>query len=86
MPVLLLLTHVDKVCEPVKTDKRLMFHSRTVHKLVNTAATRYGLTPYCILPLVNYTEEQVVNPAMNILVLRAVLKILQVASNVSMTQ
>ncbi len=68
------------MCQHVKQDKRLIFHSPTVKELVRKTSHATGLTEMWILPFVNYTGEQgTVNEAIDRLALRSLLTLLNFA-------
>lgn len=84
---MILLTQVDEMCKYVKWDKRMVFRSPKVKKLVSITQRITGLTEPDILPFVSYaTEHACVNPAIDLLALRSMLALLHFASNVITTQ
>ncbi len=80
------MTKVDEMCEWVRDDKRLVFHSGTVERLVTRAAHATGLTEMCILPFVSYTYQHTVNPAIDRLALSTMLSLLRVVTDFIDTQ
>ncbi len=83
---MIFLTKVDAMCRHVEKDKRLVFHSPTVKELVQKTAFATGLTEMCVMPFVSYTKEHTCDNAIDVLALRSMVHVLNIAHDFMSTQ
>jgi hypothetical protein len=67
----MILTHVDLICNEVRTDETKMFKSREVHETVNLASEQFGIEKASIHPVVNYVGDFNIRPERNVPILLA---------------
>ncbi|XP_066532489.1 interferon-induced protein 44-like isoform X2 [Hoplias malabaricus] len=77
IPQLILLTHVDQVCDAVKEDVKNVYSSRTLREKMQKAAELVGLPLSYVLPVKNYISMLSVDRSTDILLLSVVNSVLQ---------
>lgn len=81
VPTVLILTKIDELCEEVKKDITRTYHSRKVRDVVQKAKELFGVLEMNIFPVKNYSKEKELNHNMNILILLALRRMMQIASD-----
>merc|ERR1711915_203628 len=71
IPLFVLLTKIDKICESVHQNTRNVFLSQSVEEKVIQASEVFGVPRSQILPVKNYESEIELEPAVDILALTA---------------
>jgi len=57
VPVIILLTKIDVICEDVKNDLAITFESKKIHDVVKGASELFGVPEMLIHPVKNFTNE-----------------------------
>ncbi|XP_053387980.1 uncharacterized protein LOC128551257 [Mercenaria mercenaria] len=70
VPVMVLLTKIDKLCERIDTDITFCYKSEALMKAVYKAAQLFKVPESYVFPVQNYTECEM-NPKIDILTLLA---------------
>jgi len=68
LPSMLVLTHVDKICQHVRKDTGTVFKSPQIKNLVEEDAEEAtGFPPYKIHPIRNYSTQGIKDPSIDFL-------------------
>ncbi|XP_048851302.1 interferon-induced protein 44-like [Brienomyrus brachyistius] len=81
VPLLVLLTQVDKACPHVEKDIRDVYHSCYIQELINKVADRLGIPVSQVLPVKNYSHEIELDTCCDVLLLTAMQQMLNFADN-----
>ena len=81
LPQIVLLTKVDKICRDVNADVTKTFTSSAVCSAVEKVATIMGLPRARVFPVKNYENETELVVGINILVLEALKRCLDLADD-----
>ncbi|XP_062857192.1 interferon-induced protein 44-like [Trichomycterus rosablanca] len=81
IPQLIVLTHVDQVCQAVQEDVKFVYSSRIVQQKMQKAAEVVGLPLSYVLPIKNYDSLLAVDCNADILLLSAVINILHAVND-----
>ncbi|XP_013410359.1 interferon-induced protein 44-like [Lingula anatina] len=71
IPVHVVLTEVDKVCQDVAEDPSLIFRSRAIENKVKDISDAFGIQSNHVQPVKNYESETSIDPRVDILTLNA---------------
>ena len=81
IPQVVLLTKIDKVCEPLIQDMNKVFYMPAVQEYVDKVAQIMGLPRAHVLPVKNYESEMELDEGVNILALLTMQQILHFADD-----
>ncbi|XP_062574898.1 interferon-induced protein 44-like [Saccostrea cucullata] len=81
IPQVVLLTKIDKVCEPLQHDVGLTYFVPAIQEYVNRVAMMIGLPRSHVIPVKNYESERELDTNVNILTLLAMQQILHFADD-----
>ncbi|XP_048856627.1 uncharacterized protein LOC125723837 isoform X1 [Brienomyrus brachyistius] len=81
VPLLVLLTHVDKACSHVEEDLKKVYHSCYIKDLIYRASECLGILPSNVIPVKNYFDESELSDTCDILLLKAMKQMLDFADN-----
>ncbi|XP_062610137.1 interferon-induced protein 44-like [Saccostrea cucullata] len=81
IPQVVLLTKIDKVCEPLQRDVGLTYFVPAIQEHVDRVAMMIGLPRSHVIPVKNYESEQDLDTNVNILTLLAMRQILRFADD-----
>nr|XP_023649515.1 interferon-induced protein 44-like [Paramormyrops kingsleyae] len=81
VPLVVLLTKVDKACPHVEKDLKNMYHSCYIKDLIYRAGGSLGIPPSNVIPVKNYYDEIELNDTCDILLLMAMKQMLNFADN-----
>ncbi|XP_048853534.1 interferon-induced protein 44-like [Brienomyrus brachyistius] len=81
MPLVVLLTKVDKACPMLEKDLKKVYHSCYIKELIHRASDCLGIPVTNVLPVKNYSSELELNLCCDILLLTAMQKMLHFADN-----
>jgi len=78
LPSMLVLTHVDKICQHVSKDTSTVFKSPQIRNLVEEAAAEAtGFPPYKIHPIRNYSTQGIKDPSIDFLSLLLMTQVME---------
>ncbi|XP_028832526.1 interferon-induced protein 44-like [Denticeps clupeoides] len=81
IPQVVMVTKVDCACPVVKSDLRKMYHSMTIKEKMQECSNKLGVTMNYIFPVKSYHEEKDVVPEIDVLILDALLKTVNLAND-----
>ncbi|XP_055996052.1 interferon-induced protein 44-like [Ostrea edulis] len=81
IPQVVLLTKIDKVCEPLQHDVGLTYYVPAIQEHVDRVAAMIGLPRSHVIPIKNYESERELDTNVNILTLLAMQQILHFADD-----
>jgi hypothetical protein len=81
IPQVVLLTKIDKVCEPLQQDVGLTYYVPAIKEHVDRVAAIIGLPRSHVIPIKNYESERELDTNVNILTLLAMQQILHFADD-----
>ncbi|XP_072562779.1 interferon-induced protein 44-like isoform X2 [Paramormyrops kingsleyae] len=81
VPLVVLLTKVDKACPHVDKDLTKVYHSCYIKDLIYRAGSSLGIPPSNVIPVKNYYDEIELNDTCDILLLMAIKQMLNFADN-----
>ncbi|XP_048850851.1 interferon-induced protein 44-like [Brienomyrus brachyistius] len=81
VPLLVLLTQVDKACPHVEKDIRDVYRSCFIKELIYKVSDRLGISVSQVLPVKNYSHEIALDENCDILLLTAMQQMLHFADN-----
>ncbi|XP_067093757.1 interferon-induced protein 44-like [Osmerus mordax] len=81
IPQILVMTMVDTACPDVARDLKNIYRSKEIKSKMETCSNLLGVPMTCILPVKNYHEETQLNNDIDVLVLEAMTKIVEVAND-----
>ncbi|XP_048851298.1 interferon-induced protein 44-like [Brienomyrus brachyistius] len=81
VPLVVLLTKVDKACPHVEKDLKNVYRSYYIRDLIKKASGCLGIAESNVLPVQNYSSENELNDACDILLLTAMKQMLNFADN-----
>ncbi|XP_048853280.1 interferon-induced protein 44-like isoform X3 [Brienomyrus brachyistius] len=81
VPLLVLLTHVDRACPHVEKDLKKVYHSCYIKDMIYRASGCLGIRPSNVIPVKNYHDESELNNTCDILLLKAMKQMLDFADN-----
>ncbi|XP_023649522.1 interferon-induced protein 44-like [Paramormyrops kingsleyae] len=81
VPVMALLTKVDKVCPHVEKDLKNVYYSCHIRDLIKKASGCLGIAESNVLPVKNYSSETELNDTSDILLLSAMKQMLNFSDN-----
>ncbi|XP_048851309.1 interferon-induced protein 44-like [Brienomyrus brachyistius] len=81
VPLVVLLTKVDKACPHVEKDLKNVYRSYYIRDLIKKASGCLGIAELNVLPVQNYSHEIELNDACDILLLTAMKQMLNFADN-----
>lgn len=81
IPIVLILTQVDLLCDEVRKDISKMSWSENVQQAMNTASEVFGIDKASIHPVKNYEVDDCLNPLTNIPLLLALRQGMQYAKD-----
>nr|XP_023649519.1 interferon-induced protein 44-like [Paramormyrops kingsleyae] len=81
VPLVVLLTKVDKTCPILEKDLKKVYRSCYIKELIDRASECLGIPVTNILPVKNYSNELELNECCDILLLTAMQKMLHFADN-----
>nr|XP_055062211.1 interferon-induced protein 44-like isoform X2 [Misgurnus anguillicaudatus] len=81
IPQVIIMTKIDEACPVVKNNLRRVYHSKKIKEKMHTCSGLIGV-PLCnIFPLKNYHEEIDTNPDVDVLILKALEQIVNIAND-----
>ena len=81
VPQVVLLTKIDKICEPLTSDVSNVFYMPVIQEYVDKVSTIMGLPRAHVLPVKNYESEMELDEGVNILALLTMQQILHFADD-----
>ncbi|XP_067093761.1 interferon-induced protein 44-like isoform X3 [Osmerus mordax] len=81
IPQILVMTTVDTACPEVARDLKYIYRSKEIKSKMETCSNLLGVPMTCILPVKNYHKETQLNNDIDVLVLEAMTKIVEVAND-----
>uniref|UniRef100_H2ZMU3 Uncharacterized protein n=1 Tax=Ciona savignyi TaxID=51511 RepID=H2ZMU3_CIOSA len=81
IPIIVLVTKIDKACEHTRGDVSLVYRSSTIQHLIAQASNKIGIPVSHILPVKNYTHEIELDPWVDVLALSALQQMLRFTDN-----
>uniref|UniRef100_A0A671LGW2 Interferon-induced protein 44-like n=1 Tax=Sinocyclocheilus anshuiensis TaxID=1608454 RepID=A0A671LGW2_9TELE len=86
IPQVIIMTKVDEVCPLVKGNLEKVYASKKIKEKMDECSMRLGVPVNCIFPVKNYHDEDPGNTKMDILILKALLNIVNFASDYVLDQ
>ncbi|XP_016375352.1 interferon-induced protein 44 [Sinocyclocheilus rhinocerous] len=86
IPQVIIMTKVDEVCPLVKGNLEKVYASKKIKEKMEECSMRLGVPVNCIFPVKNYHDEDPGNTKMDILILKALLNIVNFASDYVLDQ
>jgi len=77
LPSMLVLTHVDKICEHVSNNTETVFRSPQIRNLVENAQKHSSFPAYKVHPIRNYVKEGIKNTAIDFLTLLLMTQVME---------
>ncbi|XP_046885637.1 interferon-induced protein 44-like isoform X2 [Hypomesus transpacificus] len=81
IPQIVVMTMVDTACPEVARDLKNIYRSKHIKSMMQSCSNELGVPVNCILPVKNYHEETQGNNDIDVLVLEAMTKIVEVAND-----
>ncbi|KAL1254768.1 hypothetical protein QQF64_016997 [Cirrhinus molitorella] len=81
IPQVIIMTKVDEACPLVKKDLRKIYTSKKIKEKMQECSVSVGVPMCHIFPVKNYHEEIDTNDDMDVLILRALTQIVQIADD-----
>ncbi|CAL8270541.1 unnamed protein product [Lota lota] len=81
IPQIAILTHIDEACPLVKKSIRNVYKSKYIKRMMENFHEMVGIPLTCIFPMKNYHEEQDLDADIDMLILRALRQMIQIAND-----
>ncbi|XP_073670473.1 uncharacterized protein [Paramisgurnus dabryanus] len=81
IPQVIVMTKIDEACRVVNKDLTRVYHSKKIKEKMQTCSDLIGVPMCNILPVKNYHEEMDTNPDVDVLILKALEQIVNLAQD-----
>ncbi|XP_067289273.1 interferon-induced protein 44-like isoform X2 [Pseudorasbora parva] len=81
IPQVIIMTKVDEACPLVKKDLKKIYNSRKINEKVQMCSNKIGVPVNHIFPVKNYNDEININDDVDVLILKALDQIVNLANN-----
>ncbi|XP_078493344.1 interferon-induced protein 44-like [Ciona intestinalis] len=81
IPIIVLMTKIDKACDQTRGDVSLVYKSATIQHLIAQTSSKIGVPVSHVLPVKNYTHEIELDPWVDVLALSALQQMLRFTDN-----